>query len=241
MYILAIDTTGPVGSAALLDLKTGETRQKTTTEAMSHLRRLAALMEALFEEGQVKPADIAAVAASIGPGSFTGIRIGVSTARAFAQARDLPCVPVGTLDMFRLLSSEGDPAAVILNARRGQVYGAVFDENGEDILKPGPYMLTDVLACVREAGIDPVFYGDGIDAYMDQLAGYRLAPEECRYQTAALTARYAKKAFEAGETCRYDALLPDYMRETEAETKLKDGSLARARAAKMAKFRSRLK
>ena len=48
-------------------------------------------------------------------------------------------------------------------------------------------------------------------------------------------------AFAEGRTCRYDALLPDYMRETEAETKLKDGSLAKARAAKMAKFRSRLK
>ena len=100
-------------------------------------------------------------------------------------------------------------------------------------------MLTDVLEVVQKHGLDPVFYGDGIDAYGDQLEGYTLAPEEERYQTAALAARYALPAFLEGKTCTVSELKPEYMRKTEAEQKLADGSLARARAAKMAKFRSR--
>ena len=239
MYILAIDTTGPVGSAAILDTDSGKTWMKETREAMSHLRRLAALIEELLREQSLKPADLTAVAASIGPGSYTGIRIGVSTARAFAQAAQLPCISVPTLDMFRLCADGERPVAVIFNARRGQVYGAVFGADGSDILAPGPYMLTDVLEAVREHGLAPIFYGDGIDAYADQLEEYEKAPEEVRYQTAALAARYACSAFHQGGTCGYEDLKPDYMRKTEAEQKLADGSLARARAAKMAKFRSR--
>lgn len=239
MYILVFDTTGPVGSAAVLDTESGQIAMKETREAMSHLRRLAALTQELLQEQNLRPADLSAVAASIGPGSYTGIRIGVSTARAFAQGADLPCVAVPTLDMFRLYADGTRPVCVIFNARRGQVYGAVYDQNGADILAPGPYMLTDVLEVVQKHGLDPVFYGDGIDAYGDQLEGYTLALEEDRYQTAALAARYAQLALQEGKTCAVSELKPDYMRKTEAEQKLADGSLARARAAKMAKFRSR--
>ena len=240
MYILAIDTTGPVGSAAVLDMGSGIIRMKETRAAMSHLKRLAALTEELLREQSLQPRDLTAVAASVGPGSYTGIRIGVSTARAFAQGAELPCIAVPTLDMFRLRAEEeGRPVSVIFNARRGQVYGAVFDGNGADIQKPGPYMLTDVLDTIQERSIDPLFYGDGIDAYGDRLAGYETAPEECRYQTAELAAVYARRLFENGNVIGYEELKPDYMRRTEAEMKLEDGSLARARAAKMAKFRAR--
>ncbi|NLD11567.1 MAG: tRNA (adenosine(37)-N6)-threonylcarbamoyltransferase complex dimerization subunit type 1 TsaB [Clostridiales bacterium] len=238
MYILAIETTGKIGSVALADLETYKMTMKTTTEAMSHLKNLMAMTQELFREQKVTGSDIAAVAASVGPGSFTGIRIGVSSARAVAQALHKPCIQVPTLDTFRLKCGNR-PVAVIFNARRGQVYGAVFDKDKKDILKPGPYMLTDVLDAVDKAGIAPIFYGDGVDAYADKLQGRECAQEEDRYQTATMTAAFAMDKLEAGETCTYEELLPDYMRETEAEQKLRDGSLARARAAKMAKFRSR--
>jgi len=238
MYILAIDTTGPVGSVALADTNTYRITMRTTEEDMSHLKNLMFLADDLLEAEKVDKVRIAAVAASTGPGSFTGIRIGVSSARAVAQALNVPCIKVPTLEQFRLKCGNR-PVAVIFNARRGQVYGAVFDKEGRDILKPGPYMLTDVLEAVAKAGIAPVFYGDGIDAYGDKLEGLETAPREDRYQTAALTAAVAMNKLEDGETCTFEELLPDYMRETEAEQRLRDGSLARARAAKMKKFRSR--
>lgn len=239
MYILGIETTGPVGSVALYDPQTGQLSMKRTEEPMGHLRRLAEMAQELLTENGISPRELRAVAASVGPGSYTGIRIGVSTARAMAQALSIPAVAVGALDQFRLCCDGIRPVAVIFNARRGQVYGAVFDANGEDILKPGPYMLTEVLDRIREESVRPLFYGDGIDAGRELLTGFDLADKEERYPTAALTVRMAAEKLEAGETVSYQDLLPRYMRETEAEQKLRDGTLARLREAKMAKFRSR--
>ena len=268
MYILGIETTGPVGSVALYDLDDDRPiAQKTTEEPMGHLRNLMAMASDLLEEAGAVPSDIQLVACSVGPGSYTGIRIGVTSARAIAQALDVPCVPVGALDQFRQVALRiGKPLAVIFNARRGQVYGAVYrceerdrtlDHDATfkaqviDVLPPGPYMLTDVLEKTADLpGV--IFYGDGVDAYREQMDGMTLAPETERYQTAELTVQAAisdllhaaEAKAEAPEelepgTTTFRELLPRYMRETEAEQKLKDGTLAKLRAAKMAKFRSR--
>lgn len=234
MYILAFETTGPVGSAALADGE-GRLLLRCTTEPMSHLKRLAEMAGELMEEAGIGPAEIGAVAASVGPGSFTGIRIGVTTARTFAQARGIPCVPVSALEIFAQHCGKGHPVAAVFNARRGQVYGAVYGADGTEVLAPGPYMLTDVLEAVRDLP-DAVFYGDGVDAYAEQLAGYACAPKEERYQTAAMTAKAALAKIEAGGTVSYEDLMPDYMRATEAEQKLADGTLEKLRAAKLKRF-----
>lgn len=242
MYILAIETTGPKGSVAIYDLDGDRPiAQKITDEPMGHLRNLMAMTQELLQEEGVSPGQLGFVAASVGPGSYTGIRIGVSSARAICQALDIPAIPVGSLDQFRLIAQANDrPLAAIYNARRGQVYGAVFTAEGGDIVAPGPYMLTDILEAVKDLP-DVIFYGDGIDAYGDQLEGYALAAEEERYPTAERVLRQALSLIvkEKAETCGYNELEPLYMRKTEAEQKLADGSLARAREAKMAKFRSK--
>lgn len=315
MYILAIETTGPVGSVAVIstDDKDGADSwvpMKITTQTMSHLKNLIPMAAEILEEEHIDKEEICAVAASVGPGSFTGIRIGVSTARALAQAWGVPCISVPTLELFRekcglscddtginknANSAEDDKTTandietakdtdgsvcVIFNARRGQVYGACYGlcgsensgngEVGKVLIEPGPYMLDEVLAKIDELGIAPVFYGDGVDAYFDKdefrdrVSGFAAAPESERYQTADMTARYAltvwnRNAAEAG-TCEgpaagkqsgtgeeasagksgkvvgFDELLPDYMRESEAEQRLKDGSLEKMRKAKMERF-----
>jgi len=265
MYILAIETTGPVGSVAIID----ENRQVTmevSSEEMNHLKDLMPMAQRLIDRLELKKKDMAAVAASVGPGSFTGIRIGVSTARAIAQALDIPAVSVATLDAFKQKCDGVTIVAPIFNARRGQVYGGVFDEQGEDILKSGPYMLTDVLdaieTCIKDrlddapCGMAPsgriMFYGDGIDAYGELLTEFKNkiareagsfvileADKEKRYQSAEMTARAAFDKFAQKDTLHYNQLEPEYMRATEAEQKLKDGTLAKERAAKMARFKSR--
>lgn len=265
MYILAIETTGPVGSVAIIDENQNVTME-VSSEEMNHLKDLMPMAQRLIDKLELKKKDMAAVAASVGPGSFTGIRIGVSTARAIAQALDIPAISVPTLDAFKQKCDGVTIVAPIFNARRGQVYGGVFDEQGEDILKSGPYMLTDVLdaieTCVKDrlddapCGMAPsgriVFYGDGIDAYGQQLAEFKEkmvreagsfviseTNKEDRYQTAKMTARVAFDKFANKDTLQFNQLEPEYMRATEAEQKLKDGSLARERAAKMARFKSK--
>ena len=265
MYILALETTGPVGSCAIIE-SSGRVTMEVSDAQMSHLKDLMPMAQKLIEKLDLEKKDMTAVAASVGPGSFTGIRIGVSTARAIAQALGIPAIGVPTLDAFKLKCDGVSVIVPIFNARRGQVYGGVFDEQGEDILKSGPYMLTDVLAAVEiliQERLDDapcgmaaagriVFYGDGIDAYGPQLDAFKTkisknagsfviveASKEDRYQTAEMTARAAFDRYMKKETVSVENLQPEYMRATEAEQKLKDGSLARERAAKMARFKAR--
>ena len=284
MYILAIETTGPVGSVAAVQVAErgrvagsatavqatergrnaecgGRIPMEVTTRTMSHLKNLIPMTEKLLDEEGIDKKDIAAVAASAGPGSFTGIRIGVSTARALSQAWDVPCISVPSLEQFKPeymaragFDQEDDPVCVIFNARRGQVYGACFGADGTALIEPGPYMLSDMLSRIETLRIVPVFYGDGVDAYFDKeefserVSGYKTAPQDRRYQTVVLTAAYAEKLWsdggeqgsdggdrraDGGKILGYGELLPDYMRESEAEQRLKDGSLEKMRKAKL--------
>lgn len=235
MYILALETTGPVGSVAIIDEKKN-ILSLASTEEMNHLKELMPMAQKIIDKLGISKKEISAVAASSGPGSFTGIRIGVSTARAISQALGIPAIKVETLETFRRFSEKGKPVAVIFNARRGQVYGAVFDASGKEILKPGPYMLSDVLEAV--SGLSPVFYGDGADAYKESLEGFEIAEEKERYQSADLVALCALEKYEKGQTLNYEELLPDYMREVEANQKLRDGTLAKERAAKLERLRN---
>ncbi len=283
MYILAIETTGPVGSVAVIDAERGRPQDprvpmKVTTRAMSHLRNLIPMAAALLEEEHIDKDEICAVAASCGPGSFTGIRIGVSTARALSQAWGVPCISVPTLELFREKcgqegapedagcsggaeegpSESGEPeeaaagkeadgsVLAIFNARRGQVYGACYGRDGSAFISPGPYMLEDMLDKIEELGIAPTCYGDGVDAYFDKeefrdrTERLAQAPADDRYQTAGMAARYALDVWNGddpeGRITEADKLLPDYMRESEAEQRLRDGSLERMRKARMEKF-----
>ncbi|MGF6376956.1 tRNA threonylcarbamoyladenosine biosynthesis protein TsaB [Clostridiales Family XIII bacterium PM5-7] len=236
MYILAIETTGPVGSVAIIDQHQNMVME-TSQEEMNHLKDLIPMASRLTEKLGITPKDFTAVAASVGPGSFTGIRIGVSTARALAQSLNIPAIAVPTLELFKLFCDGSSLVVPIFNARRGQVYGAVFDADGNDLLAPGPYMLDDVLAI--KAVKDGCFYGDGVDAYSQQIEGFATAPKSKRYQTAEMVAKVAFKLYQEGKTVSYNKLLPEYMRATEAEQKLKDGSLARERAAKLERWKSK--
>ena len=265
MYILALETTGPVGSCAIIQ-GDGQVTMEVSSAEMNHLKDLMPMAQKLIDKLGLDKKEMTAVAASVGPGSFTGIRIGVSTARAISQSLDIPAIGVPSLDAFKLKKDGVTIIAPIFNARRGQVYGGVFDEQGEDILKSGPYMLIDVLAaietCIKDrlddapCGMAPagriMFYGDGIDAYGPQLAEFKdkiakeagsfvilEAEKEERYQTAEMTARAALMKYAEGDMVQANDLQPEYMRATEAEQKLKDGSLARERAAKMARFKAR--
>ena len=202
MYILAMETTGPNASAALLRAAEPGSApepeiieravllgQQTSYEAKNHLKNLMPLIQKLLTTCGVEKSQLTHIAVSVGPGSFTGIRIGVSTARALAQALQLPCIAVPTLEVFcyaqaakhahtraqgaqdeavRAAENGAQVVCGILNARRGQVYGIV-----DGYLPGGPYMLTDVLDVitqqVRPDGRPVLFYGDGMDAYETEI------------------------------------------------------------------------
>ncbi len=153
MFILAIETTGKIGSVSLItgDKSKGGSfkvvKTSKTSEPMSHLKNLPGLIHEVMNYGEgsidLDMRDIDAIAVSIGPGSFTGTRIGVTVARSLAQALDKPVIPVGSLEMWKLKLKDNEPhfdkeafedskgsvtkyVVPIYNARRGQVYGSIF-------------------------------------------------------------------------------------------------------------------
>ena len=251
MYILAIETTGKEGSVCLLYKPEEEGKEgirgiqgepsviaeKKIEGSMSHLRELIPSISGVLTEAGFSKSGISYIAASVGPGSFTGIRIGVSTARALSQALGLEqAIAVPTLTGFKYkaraikAAAEGITVCAIINARRGQVYGMV-----DGYLPDGPYMLTDVLQVIKERvfaeGREVLFFGDGIDAYElqinDELAGlgkYGFSDISCRYQDAASVALCAAENIDK-YLVKSEDLLPDYMRKAEAEQKLAAGQL----------------
>ncbi len=222
MYILAIETTGPYGSTALLDEEGKVLGYEVSHGTMSHLKDLIPMIDTMLKKCGVAKDQIDLIAPSVGPGSFTGIRIGVSTARALCQALGIKAVPVPTLEAFcfKETAEAADTAAAvpavreaavgrtavcaIINARRGQVYGMI-----DGFMEPGPYMLTDVIEVYKSkmepAGWRMLFFGDGIDAYEKNIkealgepgpgpsASFEFAPEADRYQDAVSVGRWAAK------------------------------------------------
>lgn len=238
MYILAMETTGPLCSVALLkDNKILAMRE--SKEQKNHLRDLMPITKELLAGCGADKKELDYIAVSKGPGSFTGIRIGVTTARALGQVLDIPVVPVGTLDGFLAKPQSlctGRVTCGIINARRGQVYGIV-----RGFKAGGPYMLTDILEVLKKEvlpkGLKAEFFGDGIDAYKEDIlkelgaVGYEpekdffFADESCRYQDAGSVGLLAFEKIRQGQYTAADEVFPDYMRKAEAEQKLEAGEL----------------
>ena len=239
MYILSIETTGKYGSAALIDAE-GKIVSKSSNEEMNHLKDILFLADGCLKSEGLRPTSLDAVAASIGPGSFTGIRIGVSTARGLAEMLHIPCIAVSSLEGMAVLADEHVNEKVrffapIINARRGQLYGALYERTKvgyKAVLSEKQYMIDKFMETLQKLGIkdsEVVFVGDGIDAYESEITGsgaYLLADNEWRYQEAASVARLALQKYERGEVVSCDELIPNYMRKSEAEMRLESGTLS---------------
>ena len=236
MFILGIETTGKVGSVAIID-ENGKTVNRVTTDSMSHLRELVPMIKELVDELGISLNELDAIAVSVGPGSFTGIRIGLATAKTLAQTLGKRCISVNSLEIFKEKADSDNKVAVIYNARRGQVYSAIYGNDGSEILPPGPYMLDEVLEAA-EVYDDIKWYGDGVIAYADRLSGMNIAEADEINQSADMVCRYASLKLEDGELLDFDQLEPEYMRLPEAEQKLKDGRLAEEMARKMERYKN---
>ena len=251
MNILAIETTGKYGSASVIN-ETGEVFSAVSTEEMNHLKGMMILIDEAIREAGIDKSELTHIAASVGPGSFTGIRIGVVTARVMAQMLDVPCVAVSSLEAMgeRVLDAAVSAGALyvvpVINARRHQTYAGVWEaEFTSDyeqktlcaVMEEKQYTIEELLDLLKEKaacydGATCFFTGDGIDAYEDIIkdamseGSYVFAGEELRYQHAESVARIALKKAKAGKVLGYNELMPEYMRLAEAEQRLKAGTLS---------------
>ncbi len=237
MVILAIETTGRLASAALYE--DGRISEKSDGSEYSHLQRIAPMVGELLKGRGVSPESLSAVAVSRGPGSFTGIRIGMATAKALAQVWNKPVICVPTLMSFAfsgceevLAKSPGEKLLFcpVFDARRSQVYAGAYEPLGRKAVigdaAYGPDELIEKLGEVSASYDRIIFFGDGIAPFEEKLTGSGLnaepAPEELRYQKASWAARLAAEMFKDGMLDDCFSASPEYLRPAEAERKLKE-------------------
>ena len=168
MKILVIDTSGPVCGTAVMD---GEKvySEFTAQNRNTHSASLMPMIEAALNAAGTEMKDLDAVAAVTGPGSFTGVRIGVATAKGLAHGAGLPCIPVDALEA--LAASAGDFDGIVCpiqDARAGQVYGAAF-RKAERLTGDAPVKLEEYLNTVSALGERFLFIGDGVPVHREAI------------------------------------------------------------------------
>jgi tRNA threonylcarbamoyladenosine biosynthesis protein TsaB len=224
LLILAFESSAKSASCALL--RDGALlAEYFQNSGQTHSRTLTQMAEDMLRNCDLTARDVDAVACAAGPGSFTGVRIGVAAAKGFAWARQLPCCGISTLEAMAWLLTDRDAILVpVMDARRSQVYNAIF-EGGEG----APKRLTpDRAIAIEELAADleklqktKIFVGDGAllcyNALEKKLEGLKLLPEHLRWQRASGVALAAEAKLSAGEVCDAAALTPNYLRLSQAE------------------------
>ena len=224
MLILAFETTAKAGSVALLEngKLLAESYQNT---GMTHSQTLMVMAEDMLKQAGKTVADVSAVAVAEGPGSFTGVRIGVAAAKGFAWGAELPCYGVSTLEsMAHTLGAWQGYICPCMDARRSQVYNALFYAEGGVIRR----IREDRAISLAELGEElktlegPIFLvGDGSTLTHKTLGGeipaLILPPEHRMHQRACGVAIAAADRIAAGEHGDANALVPNYLRLSQAE------------------------
>jgi tRNA threonylcarbamoyladenosine biosynthesis protein TsaB len=211
MRILAVDTSSERGSVCIMDggQVLGEIRLGCSVQ---HSERLFRSIDFLFDYVPFALADVDLFVAARGPGSFTGLRLGLAAMEGFAAAHGRPGAGVSTLEALAWKSGiEGQVIAPVIDARRGEVYGGLYQRNGETLAEVKP-----------AAGMKPeewfgalprtplVFCGDGAQRYREFIACEVWSLHEMDLYLAGAVARLA-------ESPNRGPLSPLYVRRTEAE------------------------
>ena len=235
MKILAIDTSALVATAALCDDEK-PIAVYSQKAGMTHSQTMLPIVKNIMDNTETSIDDIDMIAVSEGPGSFTGIRIGIATVKGLAFGKDKICVGVSTLEAMARTVAEFCTDAVIcpvMDARRNQLYNAVFEMRGGKLLRLCEDRMIEapVLAKELDAMDRPVYFiGDGYDIMARMKLSYqRETPVSCRWQNGygvamAALARYNETEDRSVFTDRM--LRPEYLRLPQAERELKEKEAA---------------
>ena len=221
MKLLAIDTSGPVcGVAVLAD---GSIRYESTVQnKLTHSVNLLPMIDAALTASGLSLSALDRIAVVTGPGSFTGVRLGVSTVKGLAHGCGKPCAPVDALEAMAHSAGQFDGIICpIQDARAGQVYGAAFDGTSAHLrlLPDHPVMLEDFVTELRGLGSRFLFTGDGMPVHQAKLTALLgeaagMAPPQLAYLRPSAVAVLGAAAAEALD---YRALMPMYLRAPNAE------------------------
>lgn len=220
MLILAFESSAKPASAALV--KDGQLlSQYMQCSALTHSRTLLPMAEDMLKNAELRLSDVDLIAVAYGPGSFTGIRIGVSTVKGLAWAAEKPCVGVSTLEAMAWHGlAAGGYICPVMDARRSQVYNALFKiENGRPVrmTEDRPIALEELSKEVTALNAPVFLIGDGAALCFEYFTAHGvpcvMAPDNLRWQDAWGVAMAAADKTPGNA----DELLPVYLRLSQAE------------------------
>ena len=235
MYILALDTTAKTAAVGLVKMEQDKLYPAVTVQLNStttHSESLLPMIDFCMKNEHITLDEVSIIAVSAGPGSFTGVRIGISTVKGLAFGRDISCVGVSTILALAMNvdnEKKGTVICPVMDARRNQFYNAIFVSEGEGNLKR---------KCAdRAIGFDELFeelskkyknkniviVGDGAKLFMSLLEKKECdmkvvcAREDLAFQNAYSVARAAVISMEREADYSAEKLLPVYLRLSQAE------------------------
>lgn len=224
MNYLAIETSAHTVSVAVVTLE-GVLGELTMNTGHTHSEKLMPVMDALLEQLDLSLSDLQGLVVASGPGSFTGIRIGMATVKGLAHGAGLPVLPVSTLEGLAWnLAGCGGLVCPLLDARRDQVYAALFDCSGEIPLRleaDSAQAIGDVIQALK-ARQEPVWFtGDALPrfkALIEEAMGAGPFPAEAPVASAGCLLGMAALLAEPGRLpVPYGEAVPQYLKKTEAE------------------------
>lgn len=228
MIILAADTSTPINTVCVS--RDGCILAETVVHAgRRHSERLLETVDWALQEADVSLDDVEALAISVGPGSFTGLRVGVATWKGLAFGRRLPLVGVPTLDALAgLVPLQEGLMCTLLDARMHEVFGAVYRFDNGIRTKLAPDRVCPVEAILEKIQGPALFLGDGAVLYepviRGDVPGAVFAPPHCSVPRASAVAVEAFRLMEAGAPTDAGGVNPVYLRKSQPEEALKEGA-----------------
>lgn len=225
MKILAIDTSSIVATCAILD-DDKILAEYILNHKMTHSQTIMPMIEQVLDSLNLKPTDIDVYAAAKGPGSFTGLRIGIATIKGLAHATSKAVVGVSTLDAlaFNLPFSEGI-VVPMMDARRDRVFTGIYKWSTEGlsiVMNQDVLEIDELIKILKERNENIVFNGDGTLVFKDRLIKElgkkaNFAPRSVNMARASSVAELAMQKAKEGTFDNLYELAPDYLRESQAQ------------------------
>jgi tRNA threonylcarbamoyladenosine biosynthesis protein TsaB len=226
MKILAIETSTRAGGVALLDgdrLVAGA----ILNIALTHSERLMAMIDRLLAEGGCSLEGLDGLAVSVGPGSFTGLRVGIAAVKGLALASDLPVAAVPTLDaLAAALPYSLRAVCPVLDARKGEVYVSLYRWMAGSMTRCWDYLALAPAEAAARLESPAVLLGDAAEtcfALVPAGTDVCVAPAAQRLPSPMLVGQLGHRALAAGEITAVDELVPIYLRPSEAELRARGG------------------